>query len=1036
MAEHYNAFISYRHKPRDIEVAQEIQKQLERFHIPRDLRKKYGIERIERIFRDKEELPTTSNLTDDIETALGNSDYLIVICTPATRESRWITREINLFLEHHDQSRVMTVLAEGEPGDVIPERLLMRKKKVIGSDGKEVEITEEIEPLSCDYRMDFRKARKIELPRLLSVIIGCSYDELMRRRQQYMMRRIGIISAIVSSALAVFIGYLIWSRQQIRENYLQAEENLRQSRINQSKFLSSSALDALEDNDRILAIQLALEAMPKENDPRPLTAEAEYALSTSLGIYTIGGTLDYTAVRQYETDALIRQMIVSKEGTAMAAIDADYRLYLWNLVTHELILDLPCNGSADIYDADDRGFLLVSDGHISMFSWADGSELFSLDQDLSSSRFIFDKERGFASCYGSKNCYWTDLEGKIHDPVDLSSIAIPEGFTATNGRFYPEKHLLIVTADDITNFMESAQKAILYDYEAESSAVLSGQFHHLEETFLLKSGDLLFADFENSFSETTTSFLNGTTFYDMTVILTCISPDTRQEKWSIPLHYTQAGSRRYKLLSNKEGKEYLLVSLSNLQFLIDTETGEIHHRSEWPYDVVEIITADDSMTLSILNDGSFAVGYPEKDSPDTMMTHLISDISMVKRAWPVKNNASFMVVPTRGSRVIQFDSKLTSPAYSTLFPLDQMRLFYSSFEDDSLALCGKKNEESLIRLYDLAKDEQIMELPVEDTSFTYFGFLPENRFCYIFANNEKNTGKMTDLSTGKTTDILLPTEDESLSELKKAFKKNTLFYAGKFYDADHFLIGSLNLADNTARSFEPRREDEMFLKEIFPLEDQNHVLITYTAASFSSEVNILLADLEAKTCIKLKETFPDGYINPASDETRFAIRAADGVKVFDYSGVPLLTLPLNISTIPSFTFHEGDLFVLSGDGIISRYDPEGTLKAMYEGEIIPEGMERDSFLWNFSGDTLTIFFNGSCEQFDLSERRCRMAANKVLALDEKRNRILVQKTDSTIEENEVGAFRLFTPEELTAEAERTVGNITISDETKNRYGLN
>ena len=81
---HYNAFISYRHAPLDSKVAQDIQKRLERLHIPAEIRKKTGIKKIERIFRDKEELPITSNLGDDISQALEDADYLIVVCSPST----------------------------------------------------------------------------------------------------------------------------------------------------------------------------------------------------------------------------------------------------------------------------------------------------------------------------------------------------------------------------------------------------------------------------------------------------------------------------------------------------------------------------------------------------------------------------------------------------------------------------------------------------------------------------------------------------------------------------------------------------------------------------------------------------------------------------------------------------------------------------------------------------------------------------------------------------------------------------------------
>ena len=72
MSIHYNAFISYRHHPDDIRVAAEIHRSLERFKIPKALKKKSPTKTNLRLFRDKEELPITSNLNDDIESAIRN----------------------------------------------------------------------------------------------------------------------------------------------------------------------------------------------------------------------------------------------------------------------------------------------------------------------------------------------------------------------------------------------------------------------------------------------------------------------------------------------------------------------------------------------------------------------------------------------------------------------------------------------------------------------------------------------------------------------------------------------------------------------------------------------------------------------------------------------------------------------------------------------------------------------------------------------------------------------------------------------------
>ena len=122
MEQKYIAFISYRHAQLDAAVAKQLHTSIEQFVIPKALRR--GEKKLGKVFRDLEELPASSNLSDDIYRALDNSQYLIVICSRAMTQSPWVTREVLYFLEHHDQDNVFTVLVDGEPGEVFPKVLL------------------------------------------------------------------------------------------------------------------------------------------------------------------------------------------------------------------------------------------------------------------------------------------------------------------------------------------------------------------------------------------------------------------------------------------------------------------------------------------------------------------------------------------------------------------------------------------------------------------------------------------------------------------------------------------------------------------------------------------------------------------------------------------------------------------------------------------------------------------------------------------------------------------------------------------------
>lgn len=145
----YDAFISYRHTELDKFVAENLHKQLEAFHFPKGLAKKRKGQKnkIERVFRDKDELPLTSNLEDPILQALNNSEWLIVICSPRLRESMWCKKEIETFVSLRGREHVLAVLVEGEPAESFPDELLYKLEDVKQPDGSVKQVKIPVEPL-------------------------------------------------------------------------------------------------------------------------------------------------------------------------------------------------------------------------------------------------------------------------------------------------------------------------------------------------------------------------------------------------------------------------------------------------------------------------------------------------------------------------------------------------------------------------------------------------------------------------------------------------------------------------------------------------------------------------------------------------------------------------------------------------------------------------------------------------------------------------------------------------------------------------
>lgn len=234
---------------------------------------------IDRIFRDQEELEITSDLSRRIEDALEASEYLIVICSPEYNESRWCLHELETFIRMRGRDHVLCVLSEGEPPSVFPELLLHDSEEVSGEDGTKVTVEKEIEPLACDYRGDFKAARRTELPRLAAVLLGCRYDELVMRRERYRRKRLVTAFSLTTVLAAAAISWLIWSNVQITQNY-------RQSLISESRLLAMKSLDAFATQDRLEALNDSLQALTGETEDRPVTDEAQYAIAQASYAYS------------------------------------------------------------------------------------------------------------------------------------------------------------------------------------------------------------------------------------------------------------------------------------------------------------------------------------------------------------------------------------------------------------------------------------------------------------------------------------------------------------------------------------------------------------------------------------------------------------------------------------------------------------------------------------------------------------------------------------------------------------------------------
>ncbi|MCR5089563.1 MAG: TIR domain-containing protein [Oscillospiraceae bacterium] len=324
----YNAFISYRRTPRDTLVACEVQHSLEHFHLPAGIRKKSGKDRIERIFRDQEELEITADLSGRIVSALKSSEYLIVICSPEYSQSPWCLRELETFLRLRGPEHVLCVLSAGDPPAVFPDALLHRMHEATAEDGNTVMVEETVEPLAGDYRGSLRRARRTELPRLAAAMLGCSYDELVMRKERYRRRRLAAILTATAAAAALAITYLLWSNTQITRNY-------RQAQISESRLLASQSLEAFENQDRLKAMSDGIRALVGDDPDRPVTEEAQFALARSTYAYETPFLMLETWRVDLNND--ITDFFISRDGKTLVCMDQTGEFYSYDLQTRKLL---------------------------------------------------------------------------------------------------------------------------------------------------------------------------------------------------------------------------------------------------------------------------------------------------------------------------------------------------------------------------------------------------------------------------------------------------------------------------------------------------------------------------------------------------------------------------------------------------------------------------------------------------------------------------------------------------------------------------
>lgn len=219
----YRAFLSYSHA--DARQAQSLHRFIEGYSIPKRLvgrETNQGIipKRLRPVFKDRDELPSASDLGSEINEALKSSEHLIVICSPASARSRWVNEEVLTFKRMGRASRILCIIMSGEPhatdmpGREAEECFCEALRFQVDDNGI---LTRELaEPVAADARLggDGRHPARLKI---VAGMLGLGFDDLRQRDMRQQHRRMVAITTASIAGMALTL-MLTWAAMVARDD--------------------------------------------------------------------------------------------------------------------------------------------------------------------------------------------------------------------------------------------------------------------------------------------------------------------------------------------------------------------------------------------------------------------------------------------------------------------------------------------------------------------------------------------------------------------------------------------------------------------------------------------------------------------------------------------------------------------------------------------------------------------------------------------------------------------------------------------------